>query len=573
MYNEADYFDVSSKLKPLLHLWSLGVEEQFYIVFPILLWLMYRLNIKFIVFIIAFALISFGLNIYGLNNKAQTFVFYMPWTRFWELLSGAILAYCSLYYKCNPKNCQIDTSNIYGRLLHCSSESEKYLNDISSIFGFLIIIIGYFTIVNDGNFPGFWALIPVFGAIFIIAAGPESFVNKRLLSTKIFVFLGLISYPLYLWHWSLLSYLYILFGEDAPRNYKIFVIFISVVLAILTFYFAEPYFRYSNNPARKSLFLLITLIIVGLSGGYIYKHHGIESRVSNMITIAKSEVDEQASIYNMIEQNSINMAKVYPIVLKGDQTLSLPQNEVKQSVAVIGDSFAGHLLPGLVATYGQSVTLFAASGQLPLINTRTLCGDLKVLNDHAKFGRIYGYKIINQGYEHVIKDPNIDVVLLSHNTNCDFEKIEDLTDVTETSRIKIYENSMKRSLDILTNHRKKVIIILNNPVYTYNVGSICNNQRPLFSFIDQNLEKCSKSRKNHEEDAPFIDYKVTAEKLSKKYKDVYVYDLTDIFCDEIQCTPFLNGILSYKDSGHLNFYGSKFVGQKLSVFIDKIRKE
>ena len=134
LYNESgSYFNVESNAKPLLHLWSLGVEEQFYIVFPLLLWLVYKLNLKFIIFLTIFTVLSFFLNKNGINHGSQSYVFYMPWTRFWELSAGAVLAYAVMFYKDTVVVYKDRVENFLSKLF-CreQKETKKIINNVIS---------------------------------------------------------------------------------------------------------------------------------------------------------------------------------------------------------------------------------------------------------------------------------------------------------------------------------------------------------------------------------------------------------------------------------------------------------
>lgn len=283
LYNETgDYFNVDSNLKPLLHLWSLGVEEQFYLIFPIFLWGLYRLKLNLFKWLLIFTSVSFFVNLYciwasnsnhilhlpNLNiafvldkTGNSSYAFYMPWTRFWELSSGAVLAYL----------CMFKTKSI-------EKIQTKKIANILSIIGVVLIILGYFKITNMQKFPGNRALVPVLGALLIIAAGKRAFINSKILSSKIFIFLGLISYPLYLWHWPLLSIAYICNGEELTAVTKISLIVLSILLATFTFYFIEPPLRYGSKTKLKAISLFLVLLVVGGLGSTVYAYKGFTFR-------------------------------------------------------------------------------------------------------------------------------------------------------------------------------------------------------------------------------------------------------------------------------------------------------
>jgi peptidoglycan/LPS O-acetylase OafA/YrhL len=199
LWEEVGYFDNTAETKPLLHLWSLGIEEQFYVAWPLLLWLSWKARLSLPTITIIIALFSFGLNIKGIGNDA-TATFYSPQTRFWELLCGSLLAWFVLHEKRETYlfNARFDRwllSLIPKRL---SSTKRRTFANLSSLLGLLFIIYGTYRIDRNSSFPGEWAIIPVLGAVLLIFAGSEAWINRTILSNRILVWFGLISFPLYL---------------------------------------------------------------------------------------------------------------------------------------------------------------------------------------------------------------------------------------------------------------------------------------------------------------------------------------------------------------------------------------
>lgn len=259
LWSESGYFDINTDIKPLMHLWSLGIEEQFYIIYPLLAWLVFKGRFGFFSITVILFAISFYLNINGIKTDGVA-TFFSPLTRFWELLCGSII-YLMTYRK----------PQFY--------KNDKFLNIISSV-GLSLFIFGLFCINKDRAFPGLWALIPTIAAMLIILAGPTSWLNRRLLSNRIAVWFGLISFPLYLWHWPLLSYANIIEGKIPGRGIRLLLVVISIIMAWLTYRFLECRIRIqSKYPLRvKSSILLVLMGLIGCAGCVAYYKEGFEFR-------------------------------------------------------------------------------------------------------------------------------------------------------------------------------------------------------------------------------------------------------------------------------------------------------
>ncbi|MEY2703269.1 MAG: hypothetical protein RLY43_1908, partial [Bacteroidota bacterium] len=212
---ETGYFDNSSISKPLIHLWSLGVEEQFYLIWPILLSYFIYAGKESKLFI--FLLLFFLLGIIHINNLNA--LFYLPHSRFWELLMGAALA------------------SIYGSKI-LSNHSFKISHNLLSLLGVLLLTAGFVFINEKSTFPGFWALLPVLGTILIISSD-SSFFNKKILSSPPIVFIGKISFSLYIWHWPGISFPVIFAGEMPDLMTRCQLLIGVFLVSICTFYLIE----------------------------------------------------------------------------------------------------------------------------------------------------------------------------------------------------------------------------------------------------------------------------------------------------------------------------------------------
>jgi peptidoglycan/LPS O-acetylase OafA/YrhL len=249
LVKENGYFDEISGFKPLLHLWSLGIEEQFYIVWPLVLWFVWSRHRKFEHFgwlLIFIAITSFFIGVY-LIGQSPTLAFYSPLSRFWELSVGALLAYLSLK----------------GGESHPLGAS---IRNLLSFIGFILIVAGFTVIDSHDRFPGAWALIPTLGAALLIGSGSQCWLNRNLLSQKILVWFGLISFPLYLWHWPLLAYARIVSGGEVGNTLLISIILTSILLAWLTYRLIEQPLRFGFSVRLKVTGLCLSMALLAAFG-------------------------------------------------------------------------------------------------------------------------------------------------------------------------------------------------------------------------------------------------------------------------------------------------------------------
>jgi len=260
LWRETAYFDNDASLKPLLHLWSLGVEEQFYLLFPIILWFAYRKGFATPQFLGLLTVMSFALYVLG-SATHPIATFFLPVTRLWELLIGATLAVLE-------QTRSGSSARPVPAFVSAETPAIRLVKNAGSILGFAMIIVGGFCINPAITFPGFSALLPTLGAVLVIIAGKECAVNRWLVGNKFLVAVGLISYPLYLWHWPLLYFGRILSPNGISNLAIVGVLAASVVLAWLTFVFIEKPIRFGGAfGGRKVLTLCIGmtgLLVVGI---------------------------------------------------------------------------------------------------------------------------------------------------------------------------------------------------------------------------------------------------------------------------------------------------------------------
>jgi peptidoglycan/LPS O-acetylase OafA/YrhL len=280
LQSESGYFDSLSETKPLLHLWSLGIEEQFYLVWPLILWIVWKSKIRIITIILLLGVASFYFNVRGVVTDPVS-TFYSPETRFWELMTGGVLAWSEIYVKRSDLKIRLLLDRWLKSFTLQSSRvpDGKTLSNLLATVGFMLVIFCLFAFDKWAPYPGLFAMAPVLGTVFIIYAGPSAWVNQTLLSNKVLVWFGLISFPLYLWHWPLISFAWIVGGGVPSKMVRVALVLLAILLAWLTKVFIENPFRVGQTRIKfKVSILCVALIIVGLTGFALNQSNISQSR-------------------------------------------------------------------------------------------------------------------------------------------------------------------------------------------------------------------------------------------------------------------------------------------------------
>ena len=323
LWSESGYFDAAAASKPLLHLWSLGVEEQFYIAWPLVLWLLRRRPRALAAACFAFPLASFAwgcLEIHGDRVGA----FYSPLARIWEILAGGSLAWI--------------VANRPAWL-----EGRGGLASTGALVCFVVAA----GCIDEGRvFPGAWALAPVACAWLCIAAGPAAWLNARVLAHPAMVAVGLVSYPLYLWHWPLLTYARLAQEGAASAESRVAAIAAAFVLAWATWRFVEAPLRFGARGRMKAWLLAAVMAAVVAAGLVAREQAGYPVRLPPLVAgLVDFKFDLPAA------------ARASTCFLDPEQDRGAfdrcPDRYASPALLLWGDSHAAHLYPGIAARFGE----------------------------------------------------------------------------------------------------------------------------------------------------------------------------------------------------------------------------
>lgn len=261
LWRETGYFATAAELTPLLHLWSLGIEEQFYILFPISLWLLHKMQMPKTVCLGIALILSLIACHYGASYRPIA-NFYLPVTRFWEFLVGCILASLEHTSKQHPH------SKSFLACCCTTEDTGTHVRSAVSALGTIMVIAPAIVLTSSNAYPNAWTLLPVVGTAFMISSGMTSPLNRRILANPALVYVGLISYPLYLWHWPLLSIARIVSPHTLTYNATLTLTVVCAVLAWATYTYVETPIRHGSLQSLGTMLnlcgLMVGLFIIGL---------------------------------------------------------------------------------------------------------------------------------------------------------------------------------------------------------------------------------------------------------------------------------------------------------------------
>ena len=345
LWAQSGYFAAASDATPLLHLWSLGVEEQFYLVWPVTLAFLFRRTKRLWLTLAGVAAASLAFNLW-LVLRSPDAAFYSPASRLWELAAGGLLA------------CPVER-----RL-------PRTLCGAGSFLGLLLVVGAAFAFDGSQSFPGWRAMVPVLGTSLTVAAGPEAWLNRALLARRPTVFVGLVSYPLYLWHWPALALLPVLdvaWTHQQQQALKLLLLGAASLAAYLTYRFVERPVRFGRKGSTASLCLAMAVAFAAglLAAGFGYREELPKTELQRRIEAQVDEVRRQRP--ELYRDRRCALEEDQDETAFAAECFADSLEHPDRAILLWGDSHAMHLAPGLRALGLPALAQFTASSCPPIV--------------------------------------------------------------------------------------------------------------------------------------------------------------------------------------------------------------
>lgn len=573
LWSEAGYFDDAAEIKPLLHLWSLGIEEQFYLLWPLLLWLAWQRNFNLLTITVLLAIASFYVNFTGVNNHPVS-TFYAPQSRFWELSCGSLLAWLTLYKRLAfaPLRVRLDGWLAGAIYREAQVADGRTLANAVSWAGLSLLGYGFYRIDKTLGFPGSWAIVPMAGAVLIIAAGPQAWVNRKLLSNPLAVWFGLISFPLYLWHWPLLSFARIVEMEVPSETVRLVAMVLAVALSWLTYRWVERPIRLASASKITTPALLLLMLVVGNAGYGAYSHDGLEFRKADAPTKTKLFADVNGTVLYNSPENWVDERCSSVLGASYDKLICRFTSATPKTL-VVGDSHAAQFVYDAISKDANELALVAVNGCLPFI-------DLVTINPTETFEeKSVRCKVIIPIVLKLLRDlPSIQRVVFAtrgamyiegsgfgnSETRNVYRIIKEPGDIL-TENYQQFVAGYVASINEILKRGKMVVFIEDVPEIGVSAKN-CVDDRP-FRITAKPHPDCDVSRKSF--DQRNVNYRKAVDSIdAATHSRIRIFPAYRYLCNELSCGGVSDGISYFYDDDHLSMRGSRFIFDKYVEWLD-----
>ena len=547
-WSESGYFNTNTEFKPLIHTWSLSVEEQFYILFPIILLFLFNF-FKFFtkIFFITLFILSLLFCVQGSFNYPNAAFYLLPF-RGWEIILGVLTA-------------------IY--LYENKIKFKKIYNDFFSIIGFCLIFISIIFLDSETVFPGYVALLPTIGTVLLITFCRKNTILYKVFTIKYLIYLGLISYSLYLWHQPILAFVKFYSLNEISLYLKLFVILISIVISYFSWKYFEIPFRNKQKISYKNLllFLFIPIIIFLSTWAYVVKFSNLTdiyvSKPKELIGDKKVEyfkskfdiqINSENIFYDSIKpKNSKANIKVLVIGDSHAQTYNLMGEYYADKYQIEWHSYIFQGCPPIFGYY----KIYNIEQIKPSKKQNECKDQIKIWENFIrKNGKYFDYVILssrwNYMFNHEIYEKNQyrkDALIKNDQIFINNSKIQKLSRSNFT-------NGLKNTINIINNNGPKVIVFSQPPL-------LIRNPIRCIGLSKISYDYCANANfKSIKERGLFVKNTILNENKLDNIGNFYLI-LENYLCDEDKekCISKINNKLLYKDDDHLSYEGAFYISQ------------
>ncbi|MCG3169186.1 MAG: hypothetical protein CALGDGBN_00699 [Pseudomonadales bacterium] len=526
-WRTSGYFDEPAEMKPLLHAWSLSVEEQFYIFFPVMLLLLVRRSPKHLrALLVIAAFLSFAASVVAVKRLPDA-AFYLPLFRAWELLLGALVAIQVL-----------------------PPPAKHWQRDAVSVFGLMLILYAVFALSDESTFPGFNALYPAIGTALIIyagSAGHGSIIGKAL-SWRPLVLIGLISYSLYLWHWPLIVFTKHYVANELVLLEKLGLVLAALLLAALSWRFIERPFRgRSGKLSRRTLFATSFTVMLAaiIASAAVVHYKGLPQRVP----AAAARIADVAHETDHYRENCQNLPLAH--IARGDVCgLGLPES-TSPDFLLWGDSHAMALAPAFheAALHKKRRGWFLG---------RTACAPLLGVERYDKTHNCVAYNDAVMGL--IEQHPSLRTVILAGRWGLLANSVRYGSEPGQPVVISprgagdnrtVLQQGLERTVQTLRTRGIEVVFMMDVPEIGWQVPVLLSRAE-WHGRMSPEGPRLDSYRDRQQPVVEILEELVLRQSLR-------VIEVSDLFCPEGRCLVAHNGMPLYRDDDHLSTLGASFV--------------
>ena len=521
--NTGGYFGAPAESNPLLHTWSLSVEEQFYLVFPAILLLGGALSgrsgqrlPRVMLLIGTVALISFGIAVMGAGDLAPRLNgflgFYSPFTRAWEFAAGALLALATT-----------------SRSVRSGTHAE-----VLGWLGVALLAASAWLINYATTTPGPWTLLPVGGTLLVLAAGTQHTTVSRALALPAMVKLGDWSYSIYLWHWPLRVFAVYLLWPRVPQA-AVLAATLSILPAVVSYRWIEQPLRRLPPMTRPRTLALVAAVVspsilLAATLGLAADGYWLPRYKSGVVPIAHQGDTDWSDIFSRLREIyypcSDQAIEHNALKWRGMTRCRQSKPGSRIDVALVGDSHAEHLFLGLAEALPSENVVYYIQDGLPV-------------------GSVTGMDRI---IDHVASDPAIGTVIVN----------------AFWAGRGVPSDELVKTLEAFRSRGKAVFVTDDVPYFPFDAVACKYRRAPILPFAE-----CSEDREVFE--AKHRTYYPRLRAAVGRVPGVQLLNTAEYFCDNYVCSMNKGNTLLYRDPGHLNNLGSRFLVNRMLADFPQFR--